>query len=150
MRETIVVKTSVFPADARTVWARLGELRTLQEIARPYAAFEPLDDCAVWYEGGTFRLRLKLFCLFPLGVHTVQVLRWDERTHTVLTHEGNPFVPLWNHEITIVPQGRTCRYTDRVTMGAGWRTPLVGLWARCFYRHRQKRWIELLQEVPGR
>lgn len=36
------------------------------------------------------------------------------------SHEGNRFVPLWNHEISLVPMGDVCRYTDRVTIGAGW------------------------------
>lgn len=48
------------------------------------------------------------------------------------SHEGNRFVPLWNHEISLVPMGDVCRYTDRVTIGAGWRTPFVRLWSLAF------------------
>ena len=139
------MKTSVFPADAEAVWSRLGEIRTLQIIARPYAAFEPLDNCGAWRAGETYRLRLKLFCLIPLGVHTVHDLHRDASAYSVLTYEGNPFVPLWNHEITLTPMGRACRYTDRVTLGAGWKTPFIGLWANCFYHHRQRRRIGILK-----
>lgn len=145
MRQTTVERTSFFPAPAGAVWALLGRIDTLQYIARPYAAFAPVDGRADWQAGHTYRLTLRLFGVAPLGIHQVQVLRWDKASFSILTNEGNAFVPLWNHEIRLVPCAGGCYYTDRVTLGAGWKTPFVGLWARCFYRHRQKKWLRLLQ-----
>lgn len=145
MRQAVVEKTSFFPAKAERVWALLGQIETLQYIAAPYAAFTPVDGKTDWREGETYRLALKLMGVAPLGVHTVRVLRWDKKSFSILTHEGNPFVPLWNHKIRLAPCTGGCRYTDSVTLGAGWKTPFIRLWACCFYSHRQKKWIHLLR-----
>lgn len=40
----------------------------------------------------------------------------------------------------------TTGYTDIVEIDAGWKTVLVYLWAVCFYKHRQKKWIKLLRK----
>lgn len=37
-------------------------------------------------------------------------------------------------------------YTDEVEIYAGWKTPIVYLWAKMFYGHRQKKWIKLLTQ----
>lgn len=47
----VVQKTSVFPASVRTVFENLRKLETLQNIASPFATFEPVGDAAaVWEE----------------------------------------------------------------------------------------------------
>ena len=146
MRQATIERTSFFPADAQAVWRLLGQIDTLRYIAKPYADFVPLDDTADWQAGKTYRLTLKLLGVLPLGVHEIHVLRWDKARFSILTEEGNGFVPLWNHAITLVPCAGGCRYTDHVTLEAGWKTPFVRLWAFCFYRHRQKKWIRLLRD----
>ena len=145
MRETLIEITSIFPAPAGNVWRLLGKIQTLQAVARPYAYFTPLEDCGSWHEGGVYNMKLRLFSMIPMGGHTIRVIRWDEAGYSILTHEGNRFVPLWNHEISLVPLGDVCRYTDRVTIGAGWRTPFVRLWSLAFYRHRQRKWRKILK-----
>ena len=49
-------------------------------------------------------------------------------------------MPVWNHDITLctIDPAHT-RYTDRVSIDAGWKTPFVYVWARCFYAHRQRK-----------
>ena len=66
----------------------------------------------------------------------------------IYTHEGNEHVPVWNHRIVLngLPDNR-CIYTDIVEIDAGWKTLFVFLWAKCFYTHRQKRWIKLLKKM---
>ena len=45
----IVQKKSVFPAGRDTVFQKLQQLETLQYIAKPYAAFEPVSDAVhIW------------------------------------------------------------------------------------------------------
>ena len=57
----------------------------------------------------------------------------------IYTEEGNPFVPVWNHEICLSPMTEdACEYIDCVEIQAGWKTGFVTLWAQYFYRHRQK------------
>lgn len=147
MRTKTVERTSVFPAECHEVFKKLQRLDTLQEVAWPYATFSPADGVTrgTWEEGATSSYRFRLFGLIPFGTHTIHVVRFDE-AGGIYTQEGNEHVPVWNHEITLreLPGG-SCEYTDRVEIGAGWKTLPVYLWARCFYAHRQRKWIKMLE-----
>ena len=143
---TNISRTSVLPAPAEEVFSRLKLLSTLRFVAYPYATFAPAGtDAASWEEGGTYRFYFRLFAVLPLGVHTVEVVEMDTDCYRICTVESNRFVPVWNHRITLEPLSeQTVRYTDEVEMDAGWKTPFVRLWAKCFYAHRQRRWLKLL------
>ena len=141
----IVMKSSVFPAARETVFEKLQKLETLQYIARPYATFEPVGAAKlVWEVGSTSAYRFRLFGVIPFGTHKIYIVRFDPEG--VSSREGNEHVPVWDHDITMVPlDGSHTKYTDRVEIRAGWKTPLIWLWANAFYTHRQKRWIRLLK-----
>ena len=69
----IVQKTSVFPAPRDVVFQKLQRPETLQTIAKPYVAFEPVDSAAaVWTAGSTSSYRLRLFGFIPFGTHTIR------------------------------------------------------------------------------
>jgi len=145
----IVERTCVLPADRDTVLRLLQRLDTLQYIARPFAAFEPVGAApAQWRPGGAGAYRLRLFGFLPLGTHTITIERFGP--DGVSSREGNAFVPVWNHEIRLVPRGaERTEYTDSVELHAGWKTPFVWLWAEAFYAHRQRRWRRLLRTRRG-
>jgi hypothetical protein len=54
----------------------------------------------------------------------------------------------WDHLIRVEPAdgGRT-RYSDTIEVEAGALTPLVWLFAKLFYRHRQRRWRTIVAEA---
>ena len=142
----IVQKTSVFPAPQDVVFQKLQRPETLQTIAKPYATFEPVD-CAAdrWAVGGTSSYRLRLFGFIPFGTHTIRILRFDPEK--ISSREGNGQVPVWNHDILLVPVDEShTEYTDRVEIRAGWKTLFIWLWAKAFYAHRQRKWIRLLRK----
>lgn len=146
-------KSSVLQGKTDEIFALLKKLETLQYIARPYAAFRPIDEKQplIWTEGATFRFRFRLFCFIPCGIHTVHVIRFNDETHDIYTNEFNTHVPIWNHRIIIRSvDGERTEYTDEVEIGAGWKTVFVYAWARCFYAHRQKKWIELIEKEKAR
>lgn len=146
-RTKTVFVSSVFPAAADQVWDRLTRVETLQYIAAPYATFAPVDQSKelVWRTGEEMQFRLYLFGIVPLGVHTIHVRRFDRQTYSVYTEESNKSVPVWNHSISIVPlEEESVHYTDEVTIGAGFLTGAVYLWGKLFYRHRQRKWKQLL------
>ncbi|MDR1615864.1 MAG: hypothetical protein LBR98_02485 [Syntrophomonadaceae bacterium] len=148
--ETIQV-SSVFKAPPEKIWPLLTHMDTLRYIASPYAAFVPAGKPSgeTWRAGETYRFRLRVFGIIPLGVHTIRVQIFDHGKLRVQTAENNRFVPTWNHCITLEPEGISqTRYTDEVEIGAGRFTGLVRLWSAAFYRHRQKRWARLL--APNR
>ena len=142
----IVQKTSVFPAPQDVIFQKLQRPETLQTIAKPYAVFEPVDSAAaVWTAGSTSSYRLRLFGFIPFGTHTIRILRFDPEK--ISSREGNRHVPVWNHDILLVPADENhTEYTDRVEIRAGWKTIFIWLWAKAFYAHRQRKWIRLLRK----
>lgn len=149
-RHRIVLKTSTFPASREIIWKKLQQLSTLQHIVQPFASFTSLDstNTVVWCEGETFKFHFKLFCLLPFGIHTINVVQFSEAAHVIYTNEVNTHVPIWNHKIYLKPIDKeTTEYTDEVEIYAGWKTTFVYIWAKMFYRHRQKKWIKLLESI---
>lgn len=146
MPNKILIKTSVLPASKKEVFSRLTELKTLQHIAAPYATFTPENqkNDLVWEENAIFSFRFKLFSLLSLGTHTIKVISFSENGD-IYTCEQNSHVPTWNHRIILKQLNQSAtQYTDEVEIGAGWKTPFVYLWAKAFYSHRQRKWLELL------
>lgn len=147
MKTKTVYRKSMFPAHIDSVYILLGDLETLQYIAKPYASFAPIgtSDNICWEKGQTTSFKFKLFCLIPFGTHTIHVEEFS--INGICTHESNTYVPIWNHQIKLsaLPDGST-EYSDRVEIGAGWKTSLVWLWAKFFYAHRQRKWRKLLAE----
>lgn len=146
MKAKTVCVTSKFPASTDEIWKRLQRLDTLQYIAAPYATFKPVNKTSMqWKEGETSKFHLMLFGFISMGIHTINVIRFDKSTFTVYTNESNKNVPVWNHRIVLkkINKGLT-DYTDEVEIYAGWKTPFVFIWSNLFYRHRQRKWLKLL------
>lgn len=143
----IVEKTSIFPATRSVIFDKIQKLETLQYIASPYATFTPVNPETdyKWVPGSTSSYRFKLFGFIPFGTHTIHVIRFDEEK--IETHEGNEYVPVWNHTIRMKQTDALhTQYTDHVEIDAGWKTFFVWLWANSFYAHRQRKWLRLLKD----
>lgn len=141
--------TSTFPAAAEAIWPLLARMDTLQYIAAPLAFFTPISPAGeeLWQENTSMQFRLRILGFIPMGIHTIYVRRFDADSHTVYTEESNRLVPVWNHTIRLEAMGdAVTRYTDIVDIHARWRTGMVALWSRWFYRHRQRKWRRLLQQ----
>ncbi len=148
MKTKTVTKTSVFPASSNAVFEKLKNLSSLQQVAFPYATFESVDGKRElqWDVGADYAFRFKLLGFIPFGTHKIHVVRFSEE-EGVYTKEGNKHIPVWNHEIVLREDDNGhCEYTDRVEIGAGWKTIFIYLWAKMFYAHRQRKWISLLKE----
>jgi hypothetical protein len=138
----IIKVASIFPASRETVFEKLQEIETLRYICSPLATFTPLDNSLKWQAGAVFRFDLTA-CGLNFGVHTINVKKFD--IDKILTHEHNKEIPVWNHMILLEKYGKNhTKYTDIVDVRAGWKTPFIWLWANVFYRHRQRKWRELL------
>jgi hypothetical protein len=139
----IVHVTSIFPANREKIFEKLQEIETLRYICSPLATFTPLGDPLKWQAGAVFRFDLTA-CGLKFGVHTINVKKFD--INKILTHEHNKNIPVWNHIITLETHGENhTKYSDIVDVRAGWKTPFIWQWANVFYRHRQRKWRELLK-----
>ena len=145
--ETISI-LCILSASPAQVWRRILRIETLQYIAAPYATFSPvIPSTSYWREGATFDFGLRVFGCIPMGIHTVHIKRLDESTGFIQSEEHNKRVLIWNHKITLAPFGEDqTQYTDEVEIYAGRLTWIVILWAKAFYRHRQRRLRSLCQQ----
>ncbi len=147
----VVKKTSHFPASKHEVYNLLKNFDILSKIAFPYVTFNSLDgdNNINWQVGETYRFKARLIGFIPFGIHTINVVKFDEEDG-VYTNEQNTYVPTWNHEVILRKiDENTTEYTDEVEIGAGWKTYFVYLWATLFYRHRQKKWIKILKGMKA-
>jgi hypothetical protein len=147
-RKETVIRTTLLDAEKAEVFRMLQKLETLQYVAAPYARFISVDKKQVkWVEGSVFKFHFYLFGFIPLGIHTINVLYCCENLG-IGTEEYNSHISVWNHRIYLESLGgKRTRYTDEVEIEAGWKTPIVALWAKAFYSHRQRKWKKLLSTV---
>jgi hypothetical protein len=142
--------SSIFPAEREAIFAKLREIETLRYICAPMAEFTPVkpeSEGQIWSAGAVFSFYLRVLGI-NFGIHTIEVDAFE--IDRISTRERNRRVPVWNHVITLqqLHGGRT-KYTDLVEIHAGWKTIFIWLWAGVFYRHRQRRWNQLLSQ-PGK
>jgi hypothetical protein len=70
--------------------------------------------------------------------------RIDHARMTLTSDEHGGLIRSWGHDIVVEPlEDDRCRYTDRVTIDAGWATGAVTTFANLFYLVRQARWRRL-------
>ena len=144
---------STLPCDADRAWAEVQTSALLREVASPLIAIRPLPGDALperWSASTTLRCRTYLFGLIPLGTRTLFFERIDSRLREIQTREKDLLVRRWDHRIHVVSLGSgRCRYSDEVEIDAGLLTPVVGLFARQFYRHRQRRWRAVAKRLQA-
>jgi len=146
--------TAEFTCPAATVWYQAHRPELLQWIAWPLLRFTPRGTTP-WprrWVPGRYRARVWGFGIIPLGSQWIGVEHPQGATlkdgRGVLRDNGSgTLIRVWDHWVFIedLGVGRT-RYTDRLDVKAGVLTPMVWLFARIFYGHRQKRWNTLISE----
>lgn len=150
-----VLVRSTLDAPPEAVWAEVQTSRLLLEIIAPLLRFVPLkgETFPQRWEVGTTRGRAYAFGFIPIGVHTIHHDRVDPNLREIHSREHSRLVQSWDHLISVkaTPDGRTA-YADEIEISAGLLTPVVWLYAQCFYRHRQRRWRSVaarLLSQPG-
>lgn len=146
MKNSIIKITSVFPARKELIWKKLQNINTLKYIAKPYAAFNQIENEEInWEMGKEFKFNLKIFGFIPMGIHTIKVNDFNYDDLIIQTYESNKMVPIWNHRIELFPiDNENTQYTDIIELNAGIFTKIVKLWSKLFYTHRQRKWLEIL------
>jgi hypothetical protein len=138
------VSTSL-DAPADVVWAAVKTPAAFRRVTRRLLAMPAIrgrqDD---WREGETVVGWVFLFGFLPFARHHLHIASIDESTRTLSSREFGGLITTWNHDIEITRiDAATCRYRDRIAIQAGILTPAIVVYARCFYRMRQRRWRAL-------
>ena len=139
-----VVVESLLPCNPAIAWAEVRHSRLLQEVCFPLVTFLPAPGETLpvkWPESTVMKIRSYLLGLMPLGTRDLAFVRIDPQAREIHTAESDALVARWDHVISIAEaEPGFCRYRDEIEVEAGWLTPLVWLFARCLYGHRQLRW----------
>ncbi|MBN2389791.1 MAG: hypothetical protein JXR84_03650 [Anaerolineae bacterium] len=141
--------STVLDCTEKRFWDRIIRPESLQFVASPLLHFEPLvagDLNGEWIVGKTYVVRLSSFGFLPLGQHRIKIVTIDRATNTIESQEGGSLARVWNHTMRFYPIGAgRLRYTDEIEIKAGLLTAFIWAFAHLFYRHRQRRWKELLK-----
>jgi hypothetical protein len=139
--------------DADLVWSTVQTTALLLEVCAPLVDIHPLPGEAFperWPAGETIRCRSYLFGVLPLGTRTIYFERIDPEAREIQSRESDFLVQRWDHLVRVRPDAEGgCWYSDEVEVEAGWRTPLVWLFASCLYRYRQRRWRRVVRRLVG-
>lgn len=122
--------------------------RLLSFVAHPLVGFEPVDGATLPTRWGddTYWFRLKLFGFIPMGNQAVRATIQETADELIIQDNGySRLIRRWDHRINIERRGGGTLYRDTLDLDAGVLTPLVWLFARVFFSHRQKRWRQLAQ-----
>lgn len=143
MTPRVIRETCHLPGPPDLVWALLQRPDTLRHLTKGWLSFRPLDlpDWPDIWKEGAYRAAVSGPLGIPLGW---QILRVsfpppDGDTRFIRDQGEGQMVRVWDHVISLRPEGDGTWYSDEVTVEAGWRTPFVAAFARAFYRRRQRR-----------
>ena len=141
--------TTTFDCVEAELWANIIEPRSLQYVAAPLLAFRPRHGGEIareWVVGKTYEFQLYFLGFVPLGRHDIKLIVLDRAANRIVSHEQGALTSVWNHTIQFNSNGpRSICYSDEIEIQAGWLTPVVWIFAQIFYRHRQRRWKQLLK-----
>lgn len=145
----VVERSTVLEASADAVWAAVKTPAAFRRVTRGILAMPVIggrqDD---WREGETVVGWVFLFGFLPFSRHHLHVAGIDESKRVLSSREHGGLISVWNHDIEVLPiDSGTCRYRDRIEIEAGMATTLVVLYARWFYRTRQRRWQVLAKQL---
>jgi hypothetical protein len=136
----------VLPCTLQDAVVHVMSTRLLQYVSHPLVSFSPPSGSSfpeTWTEG-THWVDVKLFGFLPFGRQAIVITRPAVPSGFAIRDAGHSaLIPVWDHLITISPTDSGVHYRDQVTVSAGILTPLVWLFARIFYHHRQRRWLRL-------
>ncbi len=147
-KSMIMREKKILPAKKDEVFELLKSFEILKEIAAPYMYFEPINNSEniIWKAGETFDFRVKFLNFIPSGIQKVKVIEFDKDSR-IYTNEVNDSIPIWNHQIILKDLGDgTTEYSNTVEVYAGWKTVFVYIWAKIFYRHRQRKLKSILSK----
>ncbi|KQN26025.1 hypothetical protein ASE86_07615 [Sphingomonas sp. Leaf33] len=141
--------STILNVPAGRAWIAVRQPRLLDFVASPIQVFEPVDPPVLpdTWSDGRYLVRPRMFGLLPMGTQWIVISALDRgpAKYRLRDNGHGSLVRRWDHVITIEPiDAQRCRYTDEVEVSAGVLTPFVAGFAHMFYRHRQRRWRQLV------
>lgn len=136
----IVTITATHNGDPDEVFAQALQFDALQRAMTGLATYRGFPPGGEPVAGETYVVDVRLWGLFPVTGHTIEVLKVDRTARVIESHETHRGVKNWDHTLTIAPgqMPGMALWTDRILIDAGWQTPVVARFARYVYCHRHR------------
>jgi ligand-binding SRPBCC domain-containing protein len=147
MDSITITRRTALDARGEQVWDAVRSPQTFLEITRGALRMPVLEGRTWdWEEGEEVSGWIWLLGVLPFSRHTIRITSIDPAAKVIRTDERGGLVRTWQHDVVVEAlDGGRCRYTDRVTIDAGWATLPVAAFAWGFYRYRQARWRGLVE-----
>jgi len=138
-----IIISSTLNNSAEKIWNKLLNIETLIEICKPMVTFKSKinEKEMKWEINKEYIFKLFIYGFIPFGDHKIIIKKLDKENKIILSNEYNKIVKIWNHLIFMENVGENeIKYTDEVEIYAGIFTLFTAIWAKLFYKHRQKKW----------
>ena len=142
--------TSEIPININNAWVKVQTSTLLEFVTHGKIKFKPVGGSfpAVWKQGDTVSTKMLLFGFIPFGgIHTLYFEKIGNENKILQTREKDDAAKVWDHEISLIKiDENLIIYQDLIIIYAGVLTFFTTLWAKSFYKHRQKRWQIIAKE----
>jgi ligand-binding SRPBCC domain-containing protein len=138
-------RSTLLEAPADVVWGHVKTPAAFRKVTRGLLSMPCIRQRAdEWCEGENVIGWVFLFGFLPFSRHHLHIARIDDSARTLSSREFGGLIRTWNHDIEVEPiDALSCRYRDRIEIEARIMAPVIVLYARWFYRMRQRRWRAL-------
>ncbi|PKN88964.1 MAG: hypothetical protein CVU51_02610 [Deltaproteobacteria bacterium HGW-Deltaproteobacteria-1] len=148
-----LIVSSEIPIDINTAWEKVQTSALLEFVIKGKLKFKPAGGSfpEIWKQGSTVKARMNLYGVIPFGgVHTLVVEEIDNKNKVIQSREWDDFAKVWDHRISLKKLSDSdVHYEDEIIIYGGLLTGLISLWAKSFYKHRQRRWQLVARESAG-
>ncbi|MBI5934387.1 MAG: hypothetical protein HY867_11820 [Chloroflexi bacterium] len=130
------------------LWKEITKPQSLQYVAAPILYFFPTGDTDLnrdWELNRVYNLALFFLKFIPLGAHKIVIKKIDVSGNQIVSNESGALAKVWNHTIQFNSiNSHQIEYADTIEIKAGLLTLFIWAFSHIFYRHRQRRWKQLL------
>lgn len=140
--------TSLFPASGDIVWELLQKSSTLFFITKNWITFGDREHFPErWHNHTVIYTTVRPFAQSSNKPYKIIFITIDNNKLIMKTRESGAGIKTWNHTMRVQSVSiDRCYYIDEVEAKAGILTPLLWLYIKLYYKHRHKRWMELLAQ----
>jgi hypothetical protein len=142
----LVKVMSVFNCDSNELFREVKKTESLFYIAKPLIKFVQLPEHPLpelWKEG-KYPVKMYILGFIPFGKQWIAISIYNNNLH-IRDNGYSKLIKKWDHNIYLkgVGENKTL-YTDTIDINAGILTIFIAMFAKIFYRWRQKRWRRLI------
>ncbi len=145
----MIFKTKItIPWHIDRVFDALNAPSMMQQVAFPLVIFKAVRPTVFperWDNGATYRMKMYLFGVLPLGWQELSIRATRTTDQATLTDVGPGFaVKLWDHNVVLTKQGDSkTQYDETLTLTAGFMAPIIWIGMTALFAWRKYRWLSL-------